>query len=85
MKLTELIHEPALEVRVENALKSMDWNFDVDAMDDLRLRKGVQKLKEAELLVGALFNTKPELAQALWEAYCPYAQPGSLPASLRRR
>ena len=85
MKLNELIHEPALEVRVENALKAMDWNYDVDAMNEARLRKGVRALQLTETLVSALYNIKPELAQALWEAYCPYAQPGSLPASIFRR
>ena len=85
MKLTELIHEPALEVRAELALKAMDWNFDIDATDEVRLRKGTRALAKAEAMVGALYGMKPEMAQALWETHCPYARPGSLPASLYRR
>lgn len=84
MKLTELIHEEGLELRTEEALKKMDWNFDVDATDDARLTRGIRALGEVKLMVGALYSAKPDLAQALWEAYCPYAQPGSLTSVLRR-
>ena len=85
MKLSELIHAPALDVQVENALKSMDWDFDVDGNDDFRLERGTRELKRLEVMVGALHSAKPELASALWEAYCPYAQPGSLPTSILRK
>lgn len=85
MKLSELIHEPALNVRVEEALKTMDWEFDLDLVDEARFERGQKALKKLEMMVGALHTTKPELAQAMWEAYCPYAQPGSLPASVIRR
>jgi hypothetical protein len=85
MKLKDLIHEPSLEVRVEEALKKMDWNFDIDATDDVRLEKGTAALKQAHTLVGALYSQRPELASALWEAYCPYAQPGSLSSTLLRK
>jgi len=85
MKLTDLIHEPALEVRVEAALRGMDWNYDVDPFNEVRLDKGKKALTALEAMVGALHGQKPELAQSLWETHCPYAQPGSLPASVLRR
>ena len=79
------LHEPALEVRVENALKAIDWDFDVDAMNESRLKRGAQALKQTEALIGSLYDIKPTLAQAMWEMHCPYAQPGSLTASVLRR
>lgn len=85
MKLTELIHEPTLAVRVEEALKKMDWNYDVDCFDEVRHEKGCAALAQLETMVGALHTRRPTLARALWEAYCPYAQPGSLPSSVFRR
>lgn len=85
MKLNDLVDEPMLEVRVEAAMKVMDWNFDIDATDEGRLQKGAKALRQLESLVMTLHDIKPELAHALWEAYCPYAQPGSLPATLLRR
>ena len=85
MKLTDLIHEQALDVRVEEALKTFDWNFDVDGTDTNRVRKGVHGLATIEAMVGALHTSNPEKALSLWEQYCPWALPGSLPQNVIRK
>jgi len=85
MKLHELIHEPTLAVRTQRALEGMDWNFDLDATDELRMDRGQKKLKEIERLIGALHTAKPDVAQNMWETHCPWARPGSLPLGVLRR
>jgi len=84
MNLKELIHEQPLQVRLETALKAMDWEYDLDTNDNVRLDKGAAAYEQLQVMMGALYTREPELARIMWEAYCPYATSGSLPAILRR-
>ena len=79
MILTELMIEHDLAFKTESALKSVDWNFDVDGLNGSRFSRGAKLLKEAETKIGELYKKSPEKAYELWAKYCPYAQPGSLP------
>lgn len=84
MKLKELINEPELAVRVESALQSMDWEWDIDMGNSGRLELGAKQLDEVKVMIGALYTTSPQLAETMWGLHCPYAQPGSLAAFLKR-
>jgi len=84
MRLIELTNDYSLEIRLEAALKAFDWEYDIDATDNVRLDKGIVAHNELQIMMGALYTREPVLARIMWEAYCPYAQPGSLPAILRR-
>lgn len=85
MKLAELIQAHDLNVKAEAALKSVDWNFDVDGSNESRFSRGAKAMKEAEDALSALYRTTPDDATALWEKYCPYAAPGSLPVWALRK
>lgn len=87
MKLTELILEHSLEIEAEQALRDMDWNYDlnIDEIDNFRLRRGASSLKKAEALIARLYDINEEAARKLWETYCPYASTGSLPSSMFRK
>jgi len=84
MKLKHLLYEQELPQRVENALKAMDWEWDVDAADSGRLENGEKALDEVKVLIGTLYTQNADLAEAMWVVHCPYAQPGSLAAFLKR-
>lgn len=85
MILSELIQQHDLAFRAEAALKTVDWNFDIDGDDVARFSRGAKALREAEQKVGELYRQSPEKAETLWGKYCPYAQPGSLPAAVLRK
>jgi hypothetical protein len=79
MKLAELIQTHDLSIKVETALKAVDWNYDVDGTNDSRFTRGAKAIKEAEELVAAFYRVEPESATELWQKHCPYAMAGSLP------
>ena len=85
MKLSELIQAHDLSIKAEAALKSVDWNFDVDGSNESRFSRGVKAMKVAEDALSELYRTYPGEATKLWEQYCPYASPGSLPVWALRK
>jgi hypothetical protein len=69
----------SLEAQTEQALKGVDWDFDLGEIGDDRFNKGQKKIKIAESLVVKLNEVNQELALKLWKQYCPYAFGDSLP------
>jgi hypothetical protein len=80
MKLSELIqeYEFTLSANAEAALRSADWNYDVDPFDGRRFNRGQQKMNEVQSAVKELYAKSPEEAEDLWSKHCPYAN-GHLP------
>lgn len=80
MKLTELIqeYEFTLSANAEAALRSVDWNYDVDPFDTSRFNRGQKTMNEVQAALKQLHSTSPETAEELWAKHCPYAQ-GALP------
>jgi len=76
MKLTELIqeYEFTLSANAEAALRSVDWNYDVDPFDSSRFKRGQKAMSEAETSLKQLYTKSPEVAEELWTKHCPYAR-----------
>jgi len=80
MKLAELIqeYETSLSTNAEAALRSVDWNYDVDPFDTKRFTRGKIAMNEAQDAMKKLYSKSPEDATEMWMKHCPYAR-GSLP------
>ena len=76
MKLTELIqeYEFSLSTNAETALRSVDWNYDVDPFDSKRFDRGQKAMKEAQAHLKQLYNKSPEAAEQLWAKHNPYGE-----------
>lgn len=81
MKIAELIqeYEGSLRENAEAALRSADWNYDVDPCDAKRFRLGRAQMAEVQDSLKKLHSRSPDVATDLWMQHCPYAR-GSLPA-----
>lgn len=81
MKLAELIqeYETSLSENAEAALRSADWNYDVDPFETKRFTRGKIAMQQIKESLQALHSRSPEQATALWQKHCPYAR-GVLPA-----
>lgn len=85
MKLAELIQEHDLQLQAEDALKQVDWSFDVDPFQAKRFARGEKIMMNAEQAVNELYQISPGKAIELWCSYCPWAVPGSMPAVVLRQ
>lgn len=81
MKLAELIQEYEfnLNAKAEAALRSFDWNYDVDPFDGSRFKRGEKAMVEVQDSLKNLYSKSPEDAEKLWVQHCPYAR-GTLPS-----
>lgn len=75
MKLAELIqeYENSLSENAEAALRSVDWNYDVDPFDSKRYNRGKIAMSQMQETLKALNSRSPEQASKLWKEHCPYA------------
>jgi hypothetical protein len=78
MKLTELIQEYETELGkdAEAALRSVDWNYDVDPFDSKRFDRGQKVMSAAKTSLKELHSKSPDAATKLWMQHCPYARGG---------
>lgn len=81
MKLIELIqqYEEELGAPAEAALRSVDWNYDVDPFDHTRFKRGEKAMNEVQTSLKELYAKSPEVATRLWMKHCPYAR-GTMPS-----
>lgn len=78
MKLAELIQEYENELGkdAEVALRSVDWNYDVDPFDNKRFDRGQKVMNEAKAALKELHEKSPDVAARLWIKHCPYGKGG---------
>ncbi len=74
MTLSELIQEYEFQLskNAENALRALDWNYDVDPFDSTRFDRGQHAMNEAHATLKQLLSASPETAEKLWAEHCPY-------------
>ena len=63
--------------------QEMDWQFDIDPLNEAVFNNGLTKLKKVETYLAELFLRNKMAAVNLWESQCPFAVPGMVPSFFR--
>lgn len=72
--------EQEITERVVSLCKEMNWQYDIDPLNEHVFDIGHNMLKRIEDHLVVLFAKNKEAALNLWEMQCPFAIPGIMPS-----
>lgn len=67
------VHELIANTQLSDMLLTMDWNYDLDLLDNERFSAGKNKLEQIKQRLKVLAESDKPFAQQLWEDNCPWA------------
>lgn len=74
------LSEKEITERVVSLCKEMDWQYDIDPLNERVFDQGVNMMRRIEEHLTVLFAKNKEGAMKLWESQCPFAVPGITPS-----
>lgn len=74
------LSEQEIATRVISLCEEMDWQYDIDPLNERVFDQGLAMLKRIEESLIVLFAKNKESAMKLWENQCPFAIPGIVPS-----
>lgn len=80
MNELDQLSESDISERIVSLCAEMNWQYDIDLLDEATFEVGHNMMKRIEEHLTVLFAKNKHAAMNLWESHCPFAIPGILPS-----